>query len=194
MKEEENISLDFINEEEEEYENQNTDLDFLLKEEKKKEEIIIGKGTFEIPRENKIQTENFFENSIKPRIKQIRSSRLFAIYYLIVIILCFCLLIWTVIKKFHPRNFFFVFFEGLLTFLLIIDVLMDVLLTNWNFFKSWMSVIDLIICFLSSISFLLYLISPHLSLGEEFENLADLSLIIFWSLTQIARLILFIIQ
>eukprot|EP01080_Neovahlkampfia_damariscottae_P003717 gene3717-6605_t len=184
--EEQTNSLEYINEEEEEQ----TDLDFLINQ--NKNEVIVGQGTFEIPRENKI--ENFEENSFKARIKQIRSSRLFAVYYIIVILLCISLLVWTVFEQFHPRNFVFVFFEGLLTILLIIDVSMDVIISNWLFFSSWMNIIDLVVCFLSTLSFLLYLITPHLSVGEEFEILADLSLIIFFNLTQIARLTLFILQ
>jgi hypothetical protein len=155
--------------------------------------LNLKKGSFEIP-QNKTQKELYQENPVTTRIKQIRSSNLFGIYYIFVIMMCLCLLVWTVIKKFHPRNFLFVFFEGVLTILLILDVLMDIIISGFQFFSSWMSIVDLIICCLSVLSFLLYMISPHLSYGEEFENLADLALITFWSLTQIARLILFIIQ
>jgi hypothetical protein len=159
----------------------------------KLKKVNNSKGSFEIP-QNKTQKELYQDNSFTIRIKQIRSSTLFGIYYIVVIMMCLCLLVWTVIKKFHPRNFLFVVFEGVLTILLILDVLMDVIISGCQFFSSWMSIVDLIICCLSVLSFLLYMISPHLSYGEEFENLADLALITFWSLTQIARLILFIIQ
>jgi hypothetical protein len=160
--------------------------------EEQKPSIIVGGGTFQIRRKhNKLEKSESL--TIKERLTKFKSSLFYYVFHIVVIFLCIILLLWTIIRGGHPRDLLFVLLEGIVTFLFVADVAIEIIVTT-GFWSSWVHLLDGILCLGCVLSFVFYILSRHLSLSEEIESIVGPILISFRFLVQIMRIISFLVH
>lgn len=164
--------------------------------------IIVGRGSFDYDRHRRhfkptSDPSHHYEGTtftFRDRLLKIKHSKLFSLTYIILIVLCIILLIWTIIKRGHPRELPFIFLEGLLTFFFLLDVALNLFIKGKTFFYSIYHVLDMAFCVFCFITFFSYVISRHLSAAEEIESLLDIIVLFLRFTIQMIRSIVFYIQ
>lgn len=131
--------------------------------------------------------------SLKERLIQCKYSNIHYSYTILMILSCTVLLIWTIIQRGHPRQILYIVLEGTITFLFVTEVVIEIFIQR-EFWKSILNRIDVILCFGCVLAYFSYLVSRHLSLGEEIENIVELVLITIRYILQIFRIISLILH
>jgi hypothetical protein len=97
-------------------------------------------------------------------------------------------------QKGVTNEWWFISLEGVITLLMIIEIIIRIFVLGIDYFRNCFNIIDFIIVFFCFLSFLLFLLSIHRSFGKELEEILETVLIIFRSLIQTIRIIFFIYQ
>jgi hypothetical protein len=141
------------------------------------EEKSIGGGSFEIiPLSNQEQS---FLPTIKERISHILYSKNFWIFYVFMISISIIILIWTIYKKGHPREWWFIILEGFLILLMVTEISLRILVKGFSYFNEKLNIFDFIVTTLCLISFIIFIFSVHKSINEEIDEFLESFMMIF---------------
>lgn len=158
------------------------------------EEHTFGGGSFIRPRTFSTLSDLNLNQEVKQisfhdYLSRFMYSKMYWIIFLILILISIFLLIWTFVKRGRPKEIWFIFLEGVITFTLCAEIILRILLERRMYLKSCLNWVDFVITFMCLVSFVLFILSAQGSFEKELGGILETCLILFRYITQILRII-----